>query len=416
MPEKLSVNAQRLISDLEELGQIGRLDTGGMGRTSFSAADLQARKWFLGRCEEAGLTAEMDGIGNIIVSSPAVDPSIAGKPPVWTGSHIDAVPNGGTFDGPLGALAALECLRRIHESGVSLARPVQSIVYTDEEGNYAHLLGSSALSRGFSVAELEAMTGRDGDRFADTFSAAGGSVEAASAVRLAPGSLHATVELHIEQGPVLESLGHDIGVVTGIVAIGGGMVSFLGRADHAGTTPMGARQDAAVAAGAMLVALPGIARSVSSSAVATSGIISAEPGGTNVIPGAAHLSVDFREPTADGLAALEAAVVSAGRSIAQEYGVRVEFDFEDSIAPAPLDAGIQALIAEAAAGRGLVSSPIPSGAGHDSQNMAPLAPTGMIFIPSIDGRSHCPEERSSWEDVENGANVLLDTVLRLAGA
>ncbi|MDH6235693.1 Zn-dependent hydrolase [Cryobacterium sp. CG_9.6] len=410
---RLSVNGPRLIADLETLAQIGRGPGGGLDRTSFSAADSEARAWLLRRCAEAGLRVHTDGIGNFVMS-PDYDAETAGRPAVWSGSHIDTVPNGGDFDGSLGVLAALECLRRIQEERPTLDRPVRAIMFTDEEGNYAHLFGSSALARGFSRAELEALTGRDGDRFVDTFSAAGGDLDAAANTKLNPAMLHATVELHIEQGPFLEQLGHDIGVVTGIVALGGGVVSFLGRADHAGTTPMDRRQNALTAAGALLVALPEVAANVSANAVVTSGIVTVEPGSANVVPGAARVTVDFREAETHLVSALEAGIVAAAQDIALRYGVQAEFDFETTIPPVLLDNGIQTVIAAAATARGLSHSALPSGAGHDSQNMAQLAPTGMIFVPSIDGRSHCPEEKTAWSDVENGANVLLDTLLNLA--
>ncbi|MCY7404924.1 MAG: Zn-dependent hydrolase, partial [Cryobacterium sp.] len=354
-----------------------------------------------------------DGIGNFAMAPDYADPP-AGQPAVWSGSHIDTVPNGGAFDGALGVLAAVECLRRIQEEHPALDRPVRAVMFTDEEGNYAHLFGSSALARGFSHAELEALTGRDGDRFADTFEAAGGDLDAAAASKLDPAALHATVELHIEQGPTLEQLGHDIGVVTSIVALGGGVVSFLGRADHAGTTPMDRRQNALTAAGALLVALPEVAAGVSGRAVVTSGIVTVEPGSANVIPGTARVTVDFREAEAELVDALQSGIVEATREIALRYGVDAEFDFETTIPPVLLDAGIQATITAAATARGLSHSALPSGAGHDSQNMVRLAPTGMIFVPSINGRSHCPEEETAWADVENGANVLLDTLLSLA--
>ncbi|TFD23400.1 Zn-dependent hydrolase [Cryobacterium sp. TMS1-13-1] len=410
---RLSVNGPRLVADLKALGSIGCGPGGGLDRTSFSAADGKARAWLLGRCAEAGLRAEVDGIGNIVVS-PDYDARTAAQPAVWSGSHIDTVPNGGAFDGALGVLAALECLRRIQEERPALDRPVRAVMFTDEEGNYAHLFGSSALARGFSRTELESLTGRDGDRFADTFAATGGDLDAATATKLDPATLHATVELHIEQGPTLEQLGHDIGVVTGIVALGGGVVSFRGRADHAGTTPMNQRRDALTAAGALLVALPEVASSVSERAVVTSGIVTVEPGSANVIPGLARVTVDFREAETDLVDALQTTIVDVAREIALRYGVQVEFDFEVTIPPVRLDASIQATIEAAAAARELLYSSLPSGAGHDSQNMAQLAPTGMIFVPSIDGRSHCPEENTAWIDVENGANVLLDTLLSLA--
>jgi len=410
----LSVDGARLRADLEELGRIGRVPEGGISRTSFSDADRAARAWYLSRCAEAGLSAVIDGIGNIIVSSPAVPKDVAARPAVWSGSHIDTVPNGGQFDGALGSLAALECLRRIHESGTVLDRPVRAVVYTDEEGNYAHLLGSSALVRGFSRAELEAMTGRDGDRFADAFIAAGGDLDAAATVRVDPSTIHATVELHIEQGPVLEQRGHDIGLVTGIVGLGGGTLTFRGRADHAGTTPMNLRKDALRAAAELLASLPEIAASISDRAVITSGIVHVQPGSANVVPGIVTCSIDYRDLDPQNLDALGAAITAAAHNVAAASGVEVEVDFEPSIPPAPLDAGIRAIIAESAASRDFVASDLPSGAGHDSQNLATIAPTAMIFVPSIDGRSHCPEEDTAWRDVENGANVLLDTLIALA--
>ncbi|HZN17391.1 MAG TPA: Zn-dependent hydrolase [Micromonosporaceae bacterium] len=418
---RISVDGGRLRSDLEELARISGPGP-GVSRTSFSAADAQARAWFLDRCAQAGLSVVVDGIGNMFVSAPSSSSSSSsdqpyagdGTPAVWSGSHIDSVPRGGRFDGALGALAALECVRRLHEEKVPLRRPVRAVVYSDEEGNYRHLLGSSALARGFTRAELEALTGRDGDRFVDTFVAAGWDLDRATQTKVDPRVIHSTVELHIEQGPQLERLGHQIGVVTGIVGLGGGSITFHGRADHAGTTPLAARKDALVAAGALVVQLPGVARSVSDRAVATVGIITVEPGSANVVAETARLTVDFRDPHQARLAELGRAITAAARAVAARYGVGVDVDFEPAIPPCQLDEGVQAVIAEAAAGRGLVASSLFSGAGHDSQNMAALAPTGMIFVPSIGGSSHCPDEDTAWDAVENGANVLLDTVTALA--
>jgi N-carbamoyl-L-amino-acid hydrolase len=413
MARRISVDGARLRADLETLGRIGGAEGGGVSRTSFSAADAQARRWFLDRCAQAGLPVDVDGVGNLFVSTPA-DAQRDG-PAVWSGSHIDTVPDGGRFDGALGALAALECVRRLHEAAVPLTRPVRAVVYADEEGNYSHLFGSSALARGFSRAELEALTGRDGDRFVDTFVAAGWDLDRATRTRVDPRAIHATVELHIEQGRELERRGDRIGVVTGIVGLGGGTVTFTGRADHAGTTPMTMRRDALVAASALVVRLPDIARSVSDRAVVTVGIITVQPGGANVVPATARLSVDFRDPDRTRLDELGRAITAAVREVATRHEVEAAFEVEPVIPPCALDGRIQQVIADAAAARGLPASRLPSGAGHDSQNMATLAPTGMIFVPSIDGRSHCPEESTAWEDIENGANVLLDTIIALAG-
>lgn len=416
MAGTISVNGARLRADLEELGRIGAVPGAGVSRTSFSAADAQARAWYRARCVAAGLSVEVDGIGNMFVSVPDGTRERDDVPAVWSGSHIDTVPNGGRFDGALGALAALECVRRLYEERVSLPRPVRAVVYSDEEGNYAHLLGSSALVRGFSRAELEALTGRDGDRFVDTFVAAGWDLDRATRTRVDGARIHATVELHIEQGPQLERLGHQIGVVTAIVGLGGGFVTFRGRADHAGTTPMTLRKDALAAASALIVQFPEIARSVSERAVITSGIITVEPGGANVVPQTARLSLDFRDLEPARVEQLGRAITAAAQNVAQRHGLEVDVDLEPAVAPCRLDSGIQQIIAEAAAARGLVASSLPSGAGHDSQNLAAVAPTGMIFVPSIGGRSHCPDEDTAWDDVENGANVLLDTIVALAGS
>lgn len=410
----LRVDEARLVADLERLGAFGVNDLGGIDRSSFSPADLAARQWLIARCEEAGLDVTVDGIGNLVVSSPLLEAGIADRAPVWTGSHIDAVPNGGRFDGPLGSLAAVECLRRLHEEAVPLTRPVRAVVYTDEEGNYAHLLGSSALVRGFSVDELAGLSGRDGDRFADAFFAAGGEIDAAANVLLAPGALHATVELHIEQGPLLEQQGIQIGVVTGIVAIGGGVVRFIGQADHAGTTPMSGRRDAVVAAAEFITRLPVLAPRVSPSAVVTTGIVRAEPGGSNVIAAAAEVIVDYRDPSAPNAARLERLIAEAAGDVAQEHGLQVEMHWEDIVPDAPMADLVRSAIRETADSFGYSNTDIASGAGHDSQNLATVAPTGMIFVPSIGGRSHSPAEYTPRPDVIRGANTLLGTLIRLA--
>jgi N-carbamoyl-L-amino-acid hydrolase len=408
----VSVDGARLRADLEALGRIGAVPGGGVSRTSFSPADARARDWYRERCARAGLTVEVDGIGNMFVSRPG-EP--AGEvPAVWSGSHLDSVPGGGRFDGALGAIAALECVRRLAEERVVLRRPVRAVVYSDEEGNYSHLFGSSALVRGFTAAQLHELTGRDGDRFVDTFVAAGWDLDRATRTKVDPRTVHATVELHIEQGPYLERLGHQIGIVTAIVGLGGGTVTFRGRPDHAGTTPMTMRKDALAAAAALIVRFPEIARSVSDRAVLTAGVISVEPGGANVVPGKARLTVDFRDLEAANVDRLARTIAAAARAVATEQGLEVDVEFEPTIPPSRLDDRIQRIIGNAAAARGLAASALPSGAGHDSQNMATLAPTGMIFVPSVGGRSHCPEEQTDWQDVENGANVLLDTLIALA--
>jgi beta-ureidopropionase / N-carbamoyl-L-amino-acid hydrolase len=407
----LRVDGERLLRDMAELAEIGRDPAGGLSRTSFSPADAQARAWYAAKCEEAGLTLELDGLGNIVAGLPGADD----EPAVWSGSHLDTVPRGGAFDGALGAVAALECVRRLAETGQQLRRPVRAVVFSDEEGNYHHLLGSTAMRRGFSEEELAAMTGRDGDRLVDALDGWTGARGSRTGTRVDPARLHAFVELHIEQGPELEKQGLRIGVVTSIVGLSGGLVRFTGRADHAGTTPMDARKDALLAAARFITAMPDLARGSGPASVITTGRVQVQPGGSNQVPELAEVSLDVRDPSRERVAAMLEAIGRSAQEAAAAHGVAAEWHADEIVDPVPLDEGIRDLIRGCATELGLSSTDIPSGAGHDSQNMALLTPTAMIFVPSRDGRSHVPVEYTSDEDVVAGADVLLATLGRLAG-
>lgn len=409
----VGVSIERIKRDIDQLATFGATESGGVSRTSFSKADKQMRQWLAADCEEYGLRVRTDGIGNIFIR---VDAPYAPSDalPVWTGSHLDSVPEGGRFDGIVGSIAAIEIARRLHEERIRLKRPVEVVIFADEEGNYHHLLGSSALVANYTWDELTELRGRDGDRLVDALAAMGWEPREATQTALNPGAAHAFLELHIEQGPVLEATNTDIGVVTAIVGLGGGMLEFIGRQDHAGTTPMTMRRDALGGAGALLARLPEIAAGVSDRAVVTCGLLEVEPGGTNVVPVVARLHLDFREPELDGLLNLERAIVTTATRVANERELEIRYRRESITEPVPLDTGLQELISKTAKRRGKSTRQIPSGAGHDSQNMAHLAPTAMIFIPSAQGRSHSPHENSSWNDIETGANVLLDAVIDLA--
>lgn len=405
----LTVDSGRLRRDLEQLSEFGAEESGGVSRTSFAAADRQARQWLAERAARAGLSMRTDGIGNVFLRVEA-----GHGPPVWIGSHLDSVPNGGAFDGALGSIAALEVARRLVEEQVALRRPVEVVVFADEEGNYHHLCGSTALVRAYPRDELAALRGRDGDRLVDALAAMGWDPQAATRTAIPPGEVHAFVELHIEQGAVLETRDVHIGVVTGIVGLGGGELVFTGRADHAGTTPMPLRQDALRGAADLITQLPQVAASVSGTAVATCGILHVEPGAANVVPGGCRLHLDFRDPDRDRLLTLEEAIVTAAERAADRHRVRVSYHRRSITDPVPMDQRIQTLIESEAARLGLSTLRMSSGAGHDAQNMAKLAPTGMIFVPSVGGRSHSPAELTHWHDVHNGANLLLATAHSLA--
>src|SRR5699024_7520556 len=250
--------------------------------------------WVDQQCDEFGLARHTDGIGNIVITWGGDDQT--DRAPVYAGSHLDTVPEGGRFDGILGSVAALEVLRTLSERRVPLTRPVGAVSFADEEGNYLHLLGSTALAEGDSWDQLQTFRGRDGDLLVEALAQLGWDPRAAAEVRWTPEEVHAFLELHIEQGPVLEAAGVDIGVVTSIVGLAAGRVEFVGRQDHAGTTPMGQRVDPMPAAGAFLAGLADIAARGSATAVLTCGLLEVSPGGTNVVPERVRLHLDFRDP------------------------------------------------------------------------------------------------------------------------
>jgi beta-ureidopropionase / N-carbamoyl-L-amino-acid hydrolase len=407
----LRVNGKRLRADLDSLARIGRAPSGGINRTAFSKADADSRQWYRDRCVAAGLDLSLDGLGNMFAQRADAGSDLAA---VWTGSHIDTVPDGGPLDGALGTVAALECVRRLAETGIELPRPIRSVVFADEEGNYSHLLGSYGLAHGYDDTALAEMRGRDGDRLVDALDGWQWRQGEPTSTRADPASIHAFVELHIEQGPHLEKAGTPIGVVTSIVGLGGGRMEFHGQADHAGTTPMNLRRDALRAAGAFVVALPQVAASVSRDAVITCGLLHLEPGGSNIVPRLAALTLDYRDPDRERLDQLTEAIHVAADRAAVEHDVEAKWHPEVSIDPMPMNAGIRDVIKKAATRCELECTDIASGAGHDSQNIATLAPTGMIFVPSHDGRSHSPAEHTDFVYLEQGANTLLQTLVQLA--
>ncbi len=409
-PLDLRVDGPRLRRDLDTLAQIGRRPGGGISRTGFSTLDDQARQWYVDGCTQARLSVRTDGLGNMFARPEGMDTA---KPAVWSGSHIDTVPDGGPLDGALGTVAALECVRRLTETGTELARPVEAVVFSDEEGNYGHLLGSYGLAHGYAEADLAAMTGRDGDRLVDALANWRWATGLPSQTQLAPGTLSSFVELHIEQGPHLEAAGTDIGVVTSIVGLGGAELDFVGRADHAGTTSMTMRSDALQAAAEFLTRLSTLAASVGPTAVITCGILTVEPGGANVIPRLARLTLDFRDPDRDRLHDLARVIRAAAEAAGAEHGVMVDWRPARPVDPVPLDLSLQAVIRASAEDLGCTWVDMASGAGHDCQNIAQLAPAAMIFVPSRDGRSHSPQEHTDFDAVERGANVLLQTLVQL---
>ena len=407
----LRVDGERFRANFEALARFGQTADGGVHRPAFSPAHLQARRWFHEQAERAGLEVWVDGAGN---HSAQLRSDRAAVRTLLLGSHLDSVPNGGRFDGALGVLCALEVLQTVQQSGISLDVNLEAIDFTDEEGAYVGLLGSRALAGTLRPEDLESSPGNH-EAFIDALEQSGLTKASILSASRAPTLLAGYLEVHIEQGPRLAGSGIDIGIVTSMVGITRYRLRFLGRADHAGTTPMRARRDASQGASAFaLVARDMVMQEYRGCAVNV-GNMAFEPGVFNVVPAAVDVSLEFRSSDDEQLQRLESALVKQAYEQAKHFGLELQVERMEAIAPAPMSAAVQRTIEASSQALGLKHKSLPSGAGHDAQSLATLCPTGMIFVPSVGGHSHSPEELTHWKDCVNGANVLLHSVLRMVG-
>lgn len=401
------VNGDRLEKTLFALAGHGKQADGTTQRVAFSDADIAGRQYVMTLMREAGLEVSIDFAGNIIGLR---NGRVPGKKPIAMGSHIDMVPNGGNYDGIVGSLAAIEVARTLQENDLQTEHPLEVLIFPNEEGG---VMGSRALAGtlgpdALSVKNSTGYTMREGiDRIG------GASARVPEVVR-EKGSLAAFLELHIEQGGLLEQSGTDIGVVEGIVGIDWWDIEILGIPNHAGTTPMNMRKDALLAAARFVIAVNEVALSVPGRHVATVGRITAEPGAPNVIPGRVVMSLEIRDLSTDKMNLLFSQIEERARAIAGDSGTSFRFTPVSATgSPALTDPRIREVIAASAESLGLSHQRIQSGAGHDAQEMALIAPVGMIFVPSKGGISHSPEEFTPARDMANGANVLLHTLLTL---
>ena len=408
----LRVNSERFKDDFDALAQIGSTGDGGVHRPALSEAHLEARHWFLARAAEASLETRVDGAGNHSAILRSTSPNAR---TLLLGSHTDSVPNGGRFDGALGVVAALEVLRTISDARMELPVHLEAIDFTDEEGTLVGLLGSSAVAGKLSRSALQ--NPRSGRAALEAGLARAGLTEAGLlSVRRDPESFAGYLELHIEQGSRLSQAGIDIGVVSSIVGIRSFRLVYRGAANHAGTTPMDSRRDAALGASAFVLAARDLALTGFPGCTVNVGQMSLKPGVFNIIPGLAELALEFRAADEERLVGLENALLELAERTGSTYGLTLDATRADACAPASMSRRAQEAIALAAESLGLTFTTLASGAGHDAQSMATLTDAGMIFVPSRDGISHSPREFSEWRDCVNGANVLLRAVLNLAGA
>ena len=401
------VNAERLLGDLRALATVGATPAGGVHRPAYGDDDLTARDLVRDWMRGAGLAVRIDAAGNTFGRRGAPDR----EPPIIIGSHTDSVPDGGRFDGALGTLAALEVARTIAERGIRLRHPLEVVNFQNEEGG---IIGSKAVAGRLSAQEL-ALKATSGYAIGEGIRRLGGNPDRLSDAVLSPGSVAAYVELHIEQGRVLERAGTDIGIVEGIVGISYWEVTFDGVAAHAGSTPMADRHDALLAAARLIEAVHATVLDTPGRHVGTVGRLAVSPGAPNVISGRTVVTLELRDLEQSRIDALFAAIVPRAERIAADTGTRVTLRPTTRVVPAPTDVRVRDAIAFAANSLGLRSLTMPSGAGHDAQNMAAIGPSGMLFVPSIDGISHSPHERTDDRDVVNGANALLVAVLRIDG-
>lgn len=403
----LTVNSHRLEKRLMKLAEIGQNEEGGVSRLAYSQADIQGRQYLMSLMKEAGLKVRIDEAANIIGQRPGKEKGLS---PIVFGSHADSVPNGGKYDGALGVLAAIECVQVLEENNIVTRHPLQVVVFTDEEGG---LIGSRAMI-GHLTPETLQIVSDSGRTIREGIKALGGDPDNLDKARLEPGEIKAFLELHIEQGAVLESKKINVGIVQGIVGINWWEVTVEGMANHAGTTPMDMRHDALLAVSHLIVAVNRVVTSSPGRQVGTVGKIQCEPGAANVIPAKVIMSLELRDLSSEKIKSLFKEIKTEAAKIATLTRTKIKFKTVEATAvPAPTDPRLQKCIKQSAQELGLTYLLMPSGAGHDAQNMARITPAGMIFIPSVGGISHSPREYSRPQDITNGANVLLRTILKI---
>ena len=402
-------SAERMEQRIQALSGFGANPQGGVSRVAFSKADIEGREYIKDLMEQAGLEVRLDTAGNIIGKREGTDPDL---PVIMFGSHIDSVPGGGNYDGDVGVIGAIEVAQLLHENGVKTRHPLEVVSFTDEEGG---LTGSRAMTTGLGPSALSVVS-HSGMTIAEGIRVVGGDPDRLELALRSPDEFTAFIELHIEQGAFLHEEGIDIGVVEGIVGIRWWDVVIEGIANHAGTTPMNRRQDAMLSAAELTLAVNRVATSLEGRQVATVGRIRAEPGAPNVIPGRVVMSLEIRDLDAGKMQQVFDAIMIEADSIAEARQTPISFaELDVASPPAPTDLRMRKIIAQSAEDLGLSYKFMPSGAGHDAQDMTHVAPTGMIFVPSVDGISHSPKEFTSPEDMANGAAVLLRTVLAIDG-
>lgn len=414
---EISINKERLIHDLNAISRIGLGDHGAVTRLVFSVKELRARQLLIHLMNHAGLKVHVDRIGNIFGR---LNGANSKAPAVLAGSHLDTVVQGGKFDGPVGVIGALEAVRTLRENNVALAHSVEVVCFVGEESSRFGFstLGSSLIAGEVKLEDLANAVDARGTKLEDVLSSVGIYRHNLASLKRDPSTLKAYLELHIEQGPILEAKEKKIGLVTSIAAPTRLKVIFTGQADHSGTTPMEMRKDALVAAAKLISYIEDVCLEFShmdkGRVVGTVGAMKIEPGVINAIPGKAELSVDIRSISAASKEQVANLVTEQAREIAQRRDISVDILPIRNELPVPLDEGLLLLIEESCKRKGIPYEIMPSGAGHDAMQMAKITRAGMIFVPSRRGISHSPLEWTDPEDIFLGSQLLMETIVRVA--
>ena len=399
------VNEHRIVNRIAELSKFGMDDKGHGYRVAYTKGDIDGRAWFIEQMKRAGLDPAIDAAGNIIGKRKGKNQSLK---PIAFGSHLDMVPDGGNYDGPLGSISALEVIEVLNENKILTEHPLEVIIFANEEGG---TIGSMAMAGGLTKEGLQQKS-QNGLTVAEGIKAIGGNPDNIQSCIRKKGELHAWLELHIEQGGILARENVQIGVVEGIVGIVHWEVTVEGFANHAGTTPMNMRQDALLASARFMLAVNEIITSVKGNQVGTIGKIAATPNAYNVIPGKVVLGLEIRDLSADKIEVLFREIEKRAAAIATESKTTISFERQANASkPALTNKTLQQAINASAKSLGFSTKFMQSGAGHDSQEIAVIAPVAMIFVPSVGGISHSYKEFTKTVDMANGANVLLQTIL-----
>jgi beta-ureidopropionase / N-carbamoyl-L-amino-acid hydrolase len=404
-----TINFKRLKENIIALASIGKAEGGGIYRMAFTKEDYEARKWLMNKLQSQGIEAQLDGALNVIGRLNPTD-----KPAIVVGSHLDTVPNAGALDGALGVLIGLECMMCMHESGFPLKFPFELIAFSDEEGRFGGMFGSKSFAGMMTPGYLEEAVDLDGTALKDVLTQLGHDPYRALDAARTPQSIKYYLEVHIEQGPVLDQEQYPLGIVSDITGLFKWQITLTGESNHAGTTPMHLRKDAFMGLADFAHELPQIIEENGSDhSTMTIGKVNLLPGSPNTVPGQAVFSLDVRDTSSQVLRELQDASRKVLSAIARKR--KLKFDFEELswITPVACDTNVVNQFKLAAEKLNIPCRTLPSGAAHDAQMVAAIAPVGMLFVPSKGGVSHSPHEWTDWQDIESGANVLLQTLVEL---